>query len=549
MPENNELEKRESESKEQYIARLKERLGDLFERHIKENAGAPLFASEISDAGERGKWEARQLEQWNARHGILAILARERERESEELTGRDRPLGPVQRERHNLELRQRWLTAEGRGFISEIALGLNKPENLWRAAVTPEAQAGLDFSAVSFGGKPFTKFYYAHETLGRGHRDLRYLEVRIALAGVNLADANLTGSYMYRAHLDKTNLRGACLRGALLAGARMANTELQGADLKGANLQNAYLYIANLRDADLREANLRGADLESACAVGARFNRANLRSVQFAEAELDNADMSEAELAGVGFTDASLRGANLDYSNLSGSLSRHKGARPHSGTKTIEDRPARFDRVSYAREWRGPGWFAYVMRALSGKKLAWRKWKKTPETNKTLETRLKEYPRPTWRWSGRPTTFSGVDISGVDWSKNPGLKRDIEDEQFIEDFKEKNLSVYKLWAWSSDCGRSIALWAFWSFMLAFMFALVYTLFPSIIAISEGSNLPRGNFLTYLYFSIVTSTTLGFGDIHANTLVGAFVINVEVILGYVFFGGLIAILSSKLARRA
>ncbi len=58
-----------------------------------------------------------------------------------------------------------------------------------------------------------------------------------------------------------------------------------------------------------------------------------------------------------------------------------------------------------------------------------------------------------------------------------------------------------------------------------------------------------NFWTYLYFSVVTFTTLGFGDvIPLNNLSERWVM-VEVILGYVMLGGLISIFANKLARRS
>ncbi|MCP4967443.1 MAG: two pore domain potassium channel family protein, partial [bacterium] len=53
----------------------------------------------------------------------------------------------------------------------------------------------------------------------------------------------------------------------------------------------------------------------------------------------------------------------------------------------------------------------------------------------------------------------------------------------------------------------------------------------------------------VYFSVVTLTTLGFGDIHAGNWVGSIVVMFEVILGYVMLGLLISILANKVARRA
>ncbi len=55
--------------------------------------------------------------------------------------------------------------------------------------------------------------------------------------------------------------------------------------------------------------------------------------------------------------------------------------------------------------------------------------------------------------------------------------------------------------------------------------------------------------TPLYFSIVTFTTLGFGDIQPGNGPGLFWVSLEVIIGYVMLGGLISIFANKLARRS
>ena len=59
---------------------------------------------------------------------------------------------------------------------------------------------------------------------------------------------------------------------------------------------------------------------------------------------------------------------------------------------------------------------------------------------------------------------------------------------------------------------------------------------------------RFNFLTMFYYSVVTFTTLGFGDIIPKTSTAALCVTVEVIIGYVMLGGLITIFASKLSRR-
>jgi hypothetical protein len=55
--------------------------------------------------------------------------------------------------------------------------------------------------------------------------------------------------------------------------------------------------------------------------------------------------------------------------------------------------------------------------------------------------------------------------------------------------------------------------------------------------------------SFIYYSIVTFTTLGFGDIVPRTGWLQFWVMLEVILGYIMLGGLISILANKLARRS
>jgi hypothetical protein len=56
-------------------------------------------------------------------------------------------------------------------------------------------------------------------------------------------------------------------------------------------------------------------------------------------------------------------------------------------------------------------------------------------------------------------------------------------------------------------------------------------------------------LSLIYYSIVTFTTLGFGDIYPKPCWLQFWVALEVILGYIMLGGLISILANKLARRS
>jgi len=56
-------------------------------------------------------------------------------------------------------------------------------------------------------------------------------------------------------------------------------------------------------------------------------------------------------------------------------------------------------------------------------------------------------------------------------------------------------------------------------------------------------------VTPFYYSVVTFTTLGFGDITPTSSWAQAVVMLEVILGYFTLGLLISILADKVARRA
>ena len=89
----------------------------------------------------------------------------------------------------------------------------------------------------------------------------------------------------------------------------------------------------------------------------------------------------------------------------------------------------------------------------------------------------------------------------------------------------------------SDYGRSSWRILLWFCGLAVLFAVVYWKWPGLLSVKNGEL--RG-FVHSLYFSVVTMTTLGFGDIAANpdSWKGQLLLMLQVILGYVLLGALV-----------
>jgi len=115
--------------------------------------------------------------------------------------------------------------------------------------------------------------------------------------------------------------------------------------------------------------------------------------------------------------------------------------------------------------------------------------------------------------------------------------------------------IYLPWLVIADCGRSFWLWLTWSVGLAWFFAEKYLAiwqkaqaafhFSSKLDVVGAANM----FKVFLYYSVVTFTTLGFGDVTPLSEEARFWVMLEVIAGYVMLGGLISIMATKFFRRS
>ncbi|MCA8995005.1 MAG: pentapeptide repeat-containing protein [Planctomycetaceae bacterium] len=270
---------------------------------------------------------------------------------------------------------------------------------------------------------------------------------------------------------------------------------------KKINLQGAPLDGVCLRKAVLTEAALVAADLTGADLTGAWLETADLRNANLCNAKLEKANLS---------------GANLGKSNLCGTNARYVIV---SGATYIAD-IADCD---------------YDIR----------------------------------------TDFHGVGLASC--RIDPALRADLESYVRRQNWEKwyhmnwgnwiKSLIVRPFWL-LSDYGRSTERLAIAFTVLSFLFAAIYliptpTWFPSwcptwnlepfvtnleVIeqdAPKEDIHVTGGNLLVRsLYFSVVTMTTLGFGDIHANpeSIPGHLLLMVQVMLGYVLLGALVTRLS-------
>ena len=309
------------------------------------------------------------------------------------------------------------------------------------------------------------------------------------------------------------DLRHSPLAGADFSGFDLSDVDFSGSDMQGVNLSNTKLFKAVLRDADLQQARLCGADLTAADLSGCNLNEADLTDAGMGMARLDGATLFRAELSNTTLTKASLRNADLRLVNLR--MARVREAELDHADLTnanLEEADLSFSTVNGTvfKDCNLRGAFLQSIRYFEN------------------------------------ATWVGADMREINFSGAYLLRRYAMDQNYIKEFKERNLFsqyIYYIWWLTSDCGRSLFRWC----VLILLVALFYGFLFSHIPLSTGLH-EESWFLPY-YYSVVTLTTLGYGDIVPVTIWGQILALAEVITGYVLLGGLLSIFSNKLARRA
>lgn len=303
------------------------------------------------------------------------------------------------------------------------------------------------------------------------------------------------------ADLRGSDLRGAKLSRVDLAGADFTDADLREADLSGASLVGACLHGADLRAARLLHADLTGADLSGVNATNVALGGATLHGVAMFGADLSDASLSQASLRdadlrttqfpGARFVGADLTGADLSRADLSSTDMTDAMI----GQASLHDAD-----LSEA-----------VLRGIRGAEDA--------------------------DWVG--ASFSSANFTGAYLAR-----REAIDQNYLHEFRSRGRLhefLYRLWWVTSDCGRSFLRWGLWTILFALAFGGIY----SFVEIDYGGHETA---ISSVYFSVVTLTTLGYGDVLPASQTAQLVVMLEVVLGYVMLGGLLSIFATKMGRR-
>ena len=272
---------------------------------------------------------------------------------------------------------------------------------------------------------------------------------------------------------------------------------LKKATLNHFNLQGAKLRGANLQGAKLWGVNLQGAKLRGAKLQRAQLWKANLQEVDLMGANLQGAELMGANLQGADLIDANLQSTKLKLSHV-------------DGTTMISD--CKFDKNT---DFTGVGLDSATI---------------DPELKTAFKDNIRRKKWQEW-------------LSGGSW-----LQKWI-----------KTISVRPFW-WATGYGSSTTRIVGVFIVLWLLFGAIYFALEMLDqGVIENLRLSDSSYWHVLwravYFSVVTMTTLGFGDMYAtkNTCIlgfwGAFLLSTQVILGYVMLGALVTRLGVMFTNEA
>jgi len=308
---------------------------------------------------------------------------------------------------------------------------------------------------------------------------------------------DLSGLYLSGIDLSRLDLSGVNLSRAEMVGCNLAGTRLVGADLtyciaQRVDLSGCELMGADLTGADLTNARIERAGVGRVKAHGTSFFGAVCRYSTFTGADLLDADFRASDLSGARMRDVSLRNADLEGADLTEvDLS---GSDVHGASLRA---------VMLARA---------HLRDVSG------------------------YTSADW---------IGADVGEVNFTGAWLLRRHVQDANFIAEFRRQSKThevIYRLWWATSDCGRSLVRWGLWTVSVALLYSWLYTL----VGVEWGTT---KTWLSPVYYSVVTFTTLGYGDVLPGSASAQALAMSQVVLGYFSLGAMMSILADKMARRA
>ena len=328
------------------------------------------------------------------------------------------------------------------------------------------------------------------------------------LSGLNLSSnenrANFSGAYVEGAYFIDAQVEGADFSGAQVEGADFYRAQAEGANFSSAQVEGANFSGAQVEGADFYRAQAEGANFSSAQVEGADFESADLTNVNLSYSFLEKTRFDEdTQLTGVRFLNADLKHSYL------------RRAYSHIDEIVIEEAEGKFENaievyLSLKNYFRDEGMYEvsgryYYREMLMKRKTAW----------KMINS---------FKWDKEKKFKSLKECCGnvIGWFVSKMM-------DLLTGYGEKPVRVVGWWIG-----------------LISMFGAIYHLFKGIM------NHPyafayKPSLLESMYFSVVSFTTLGFGDFRPKPGIFQVVASAEAFLGALFIALFIFVFTRKMIR--
>lgn len=131
------------------------------------------------------------------------------------------------------------------------------------------------------------------------------------------------------------------------------------------------------------------------------------------------------------------------------------------------------------------------------------------------------------------------------------FKRAVTEADYIESFTFEHQALSRFWRLTSDYSRSPARVGLIGLLIILSFSSLYYVSPSLLHWSGP--VPHETPLSHwwfspIYYSVVTFTTLGYGDVRPASTLGEILATCEVLVGYVWLGYLVSVLAHRASAR-
>lgn len=392
------------------------------------------------------------------------------------------------------------------------------------ADLTDTLSLNADFTQANLGGTDFTE---AH-----------------------LVDTDFTGVVAKEAEFSNATLRYSDFSNAVLDGTDFLNSYHNSTFFKDSILHDADFTQATLRDVDLTDADLHRADLTDADLGGVNLTRVFLEDALLESSDLDAADLTDAKLHNCRLQDVYLSnettfGERCAYERAADPNDLLPwdiiGPSMESVTITLDDHHVYQGSPLSAAFTR----FQYWTRTISG-------W--TPDTKdlENLDKAISVYR--TYQRLHRENSLPG-DIPHYFYRE-----KEMRRTKALAEGNHLEWASRALQRWVMGYGERPWRVVGTSVVVILVCAILYPLLGGVAVDHSGTTLtvfepldtpldelPGGTWLASLYFSLVTFTTLGYGDIQPASAPAQYLAGIESLVGAALLALLVAVLARRVTR--